>query len=254
MENASEQLLYKDETHQFIRLDTEEGNNSGVIQTNQYLIIDQGRGVLLDPGGVHLFSRVIAAVSRHISLADIDKIFFSHQDPDVSSGIALWMGVTPAQIYISSLWTRFLPHFGIVDSTRIVPIEETGRTLNLSSGQKLTFIPSHFLHSVGCYSLYDERSKILFSGDIGAAVFKDQQYNFVDDFEAHRPLIDQFHRRYMTSGAVLKKWVAMVSRLTIDYVAPQHGAVYRGEAVGKFLNYLESLSCGIDLMNELYTL
>ena len=99
---------------------TEQKYSKGVIQTMQYLIIDQGRGVLLDPGGVHLFSRVVAAVSRYISIDKIDHIFFSHQDPDVSSGIALWLGVTKAKVHISSLWTRFLPHFGIVDSYNFV--------------------------------------------------------------------------------------------------------------------------------------
>lgn len=254
MEDMSEQVLYEDETHKFIRLDTAEDSNDGAIQTNQYLIIDRGKGVLLDPGGVHLFSRVIAAVSRHISLSDIDRVFFSHQDPDVSSGIALWMGVTPAQIYISGLWTRFLPHFGIVDPSRMVSIEDAGGALDLPSGQKIVFIPSHFLHSVGCYSFYDTGSKILFTGDIGAAVFTGRPYYFVEDFEAHKPLIDGFHKRYMNSNAVLKKWVAMVSRYDIEYIAPQHGAVYRGEAVGKFLAYLDSLKCGTDFISELYTL
>jgi flavorubredoxin len=254
MDNDSEQVLYQDDTHKFIRLETNEDGQDSAIQTNQYLIIHRGKGILLDPGGVHLFSRVIASVSRHIALADIETVFFSHQDPDVSSGIALWMGVTPAKIYISGLWMRFLPHFGIVDSSRIVAIEETEGGIDLGSGQKLRFVPSHFLHSVGCYSLYDSRAKILFSGDIGAAVFEDRPYYFVDDFEAHKALIDGFHKRYMNSGAVLKKWVAMVSKFEIDFIAPQHGAVYRGEAVGKFLAYLDSLRCGTDFINELYTL
>lgn len=252
--DQSEQILYQDDTHRFIHLDTDEESGDNAIQTNQYLIIDRGRGTLLDPGGVHLFSRVIAAVSRHISLDAIDTVFFSHQDPDVSSGIALWMGVSPARIHISGLWTRFLPHFGIVDHTRITPIEELDGGITLPSGGRVRYIPSHFLHSAGCYSLYDETSRILFSGDIGAAVFKDRRYTFVDDFESHKPLMDEFHRRYMGGGAVLKKWVSLVSRYDIDMIAPQHGAIYRGEAVGAFLRYLESLTCGTDLIDELYAL
>ncbi len=254
MEDISEQILYEDDSHKFIRLDTDEESNSNAIQTNQYLIIDNGKGTLLDPGGVHLFSRVIASVSRHVSLDDIDTVFFSHQDPDVSSGIALWMGVTPARIYTSGLWTRFLPHFGVVDYSRITSIEEMGGVKALPSGNELHFIPSHFLHSVGCYSLYDVRSKILFSGDIGAAVFEGKPYHFVDDFDAHKPLIDDFHRRYMNSAGILKKWVSMVSKYDIALIAPQHGAVYRGDAVSDFLKYLETLKCGTDFIDELYKL
>jgi len=81
--------LYKDDTHAFIWLGADLKNKSGVVQTNQYLIIDKGRGILLDPGGVHLFARVVSVASRYISLDKIDSIFLSHQDQDVSSGIAL---------------------------------------------------------------------------------------------------------------------------------------------------------------------
>ncbi len=253
MENdAAEYILYKDEEHTFLRLETEEDNKEKAIQTNQYLIIDRGKGVLIDPGGVHLFSRVIAAVSRYISLDSIEKVFFSHQDPDVSSGIALWMGVTPAEIYISGLWTRFLPHFGIVDPRRIIPIEDLGGHISLPSGVVLDCIPSHFLHSVGCYALYDHRSRVLFTGDIGAAVFEGDPYYFVDDFSTHKPLVEGFHKRYMNSNSVLKKWVSLVSGYSIDYLAPQHGAVYRGKAVSEFLAYLDTLKCGTDFIDELY--
>lgn len=100
-------ILYEDNQHKFIWLGSESQYRKGAVQTMQYLIIDNGRGVLLDPGGVHLFSRVVTAVSRFISVDKIDTIFFSHQDPDVSSGIALWLGITNAKVYISELWVRF---------------------------------------------------------------------------------------------------------------------------------------------------
>lgn len=245
-------LLYSDENHKFIWLGADEGNHENVIQTNQYLIIRGGKGILLDPGGVHLFAKVISTVSKYISLENIQYIFFSHQDPDVSSGIALWMGVTPAKILISGLWTRFLAHFGIVDRSRIIPIEESGNKISLSAGGSLNMIPSHFLHSTGCYSLYDPQARILFSGDIGAAASENGQDYFVDDFDAHRKFIDGFHRRYMCSNAVLKKWVNMVRSYKIDYIVPQHGAMYRGASVGKFLDYLYNLQCGTDFIDELY--
>ena len=157
-------ILYEDENHKFIWLGGETKYRKGAVQTMQYLIIDNGRGILLDPGGVHLFSQVVTAVSRFISVDKIDIIFFSHQDPDVSSGIALWLGITQAQIYISSLWLRFMPHFGIVDVSRMTGIPDKGMSISLASGNKLRCVPSHFMHSPGQFSLFDERSRILFSG------------------------------------------------------------------------------------------
>lgn len=246
-------VLYEDDDHKFIWLGAGSRGGDGAIQTMQYLIIDRGRGVLLDPGGVHLFPHVIAAVSRFISIDKIDQIFFSHQDPDVSSGIALWLGVTSAKIYISGLWTRFLPHFGIVDGSRVIPIEQAGGALKLQSGAELAFVPSHYMHSPAAFSLYDRRARILFTGDIGAAIFPDgQDVLFVDDFGAHLKYIDGFHKRIIASNIVAKRWVDNVRRLDPSMIAPQHGAVYRGDSVKAFLDYLAGLRCGSDDLEALY--
>ncbi len=248
-------ILYEDDSHKFIWLGADPENREGVVQTNQYLIINSGRGVLLDPGGIHLFARVVAVASRYINLEKIDTIIFSHQDPDVSSGIALWLGVTPATVYTSSLWLRFLPHFGIIDTSRIIGIEDLHAPLKLSGGAELIFIPSHFLHSTGNYSVYDERSKILFTNDIGAAVFEaGEEYLFVENFQEHLKLMEGFHKRYMTSGKACGKWVGIVSKYPIEMIAPQHGAIFAGETVVQFLDWFKSLRCGIDDLDAIYGL
>ena len=149
-------VLFDDGDHRFIWLGADIHGKKGVVQTMQYLIIDKGRGTLLDPGGVHLFPRVVSAASRFISIDKIDTIFFSHQDPDVSSGIALWLGVTTAKIYIAELWIRFIPHFGIVDQSRIVSAESAGKSIRLASGAELLFVPTHYMHSPAAWSLFDK--------------------------------------------------------------------------------------------------
>ncbi len=246
-------ILFDDGEHKFIWLGTDPADRKGIVQTLQYLIVDKNRGWLLDPGGVHLFSQVVASASRYISLDRIEGIFFSHQDPDVSSGIALWLGVTSAKVYISSLWTRFIPHFGLVDQSRITAIEDSGKALTLGSGARLSFVPTHFMHSPGAWSLFDERAKILFSADVGAAVFPDgAETLFIDDFAAALPYTEGFHKRYMASNSVVRRWTDIVRRLDPQMIAPQHGGIYRGRAVGDFLTWLSSLRCGVDLLDELY--
>ena len=247
-------VLYEDADHKFIWLGCETKYRKGAVQTMQYLIIDKGRGILLDPGGVHLFSQVVTAVSRFISVDKIDIIFFSHQDPDVSSGIALWLGVTKAKVYISSLWMRFMPHFGIVDISRMNGIPDKGMSIPLPSGSQMRCVPSHFMHSPGQFSLFDERSRILFSGDIGAAVFEKEEDEtlFIDDFQQHIPLIEPFHIRYMASNKVVKRWVDTVRRLNPEIIAPQHGAVYTDTKVELFLNWLSQLQCGVDYIDRLF--
>ena len=252
-EDVNGRILFQDDGHQFIWLGADEVEETGVVQTNQYLIISNGRGTLVDPGGIHLFSRVIALVSRYIELDNIDNIFFSHQDPDVSSGIALWLGVTKAKVYISELWLRFIPHFGIVDQNRIIGIEGLGGRLKLAGNSELKLIPSHFLHSAGSYTFYDPVSKALFSHDIGAAVFPSgNQYLFVENFDEHLKLMEGFHKRYMASGKAAKKWISKLSGLDIRIIAPQHGAIFKDETVGQFLSWFSELKCGVDIIDEIY--
>ncbi|AEA33727.1 beta-lactamase domain protein [Hippea maritima DSM 10411] len=246
MENG--EILYDDGKHKFIwlgwgRLET------GLIQTNQYLIIDGNKGVLLDPGGIHIFPKVVANVTKYIDLDDIDVIFFSHQDPDVSSGIPMWLSVTNANVYISDLWVRFLPHFGITDFSRIKGIPDGGQRLG-----DLEVIPAHFMHSPGNHIVFDSKSKILFNADIGAAVFNEGgEYLFVDkdNFNAHTALMEGFHKRYIASSNACRYYVNKVRSLSPKMIAPQHGGVFRDEAVEMFLNWLGNLKCGTDIIDEL---
>lgn len=246
-------VLYDDGTHRYIWLGWEEHEEEGLVQVNQYLIENKGMGILLDPGGIHVFPRVVANTSRYIDLSRIQHIFFSHQDPDVSSGIALWLSCTPAKIHVSKLWVRFIPHYGIFDMTRIVPIEDNGGKIQLPSGDSLELIPAHFLHSVGNFHVYDPRSKILFTGDLGAAVFPPGgRYPFVKDFDSHVKLMEGFHKRYIASNSVCRRYMERVSRYDIEMIAPQHGAIFKRDHIKSFWDWLSGLRCGIDIINEIY--
>lgn len=50
-------ILYENEHHSFIWLGSETKYRKGAVQTMQYLIIDNGRGILLDPGRYIFFHK-----------------------------------------------------------------------------------------------------------------------------------------------------------------------------------------------------
>jgi flavorubredoxin len=115
----------------------------------------------------------------------------------------------------------------------------------------MKILPAHFLHSPGNFQVYDPISHILYSGDLGASIGTDLRV--VEDFDAHVRYMDGFHRRYMASNRALKAWAAMVRRLDIETIAPQHGALFRGKPmVERFISWCEGLPCGVDLIDELY--
>ncbi|HAT32419.1 MAG TPA: MBL fold metallo-hydrolase, partial [Janthinobacterium sp.] len=102
---------------------------------------------------------------------------------------------------------------------------------------------------------YDPLSGILFSGDMGASMMSgDMAREPVRDFDAHLEFMRPFHRRYMVSNKVCRYWVAMVRKVDPEWIVPQHGAPFKGKAmIARFLDWIESLDCGVDLMTaEMY--
>ena len=241
--------LYDSGEHKFVLLNESEPGEEEGIRSNQYLVKHGDDGVLLDPGGFGVMPSVLTELVRYIKTDNIRAIILSHQDPDIVGGLSTWLELTKAPVYVSNIWLRFLPHYGIANMTQFVGVPDAGMTCNIEPDFSLQLLPAHFLHSEGQINVYDPVSKILFTGDIGAAMLPtDLEYEFVDDFAAHLRYIEGFHRRYMVSNIAVRFWVEAVSKLEIKILAPQHGPVYRGQAVVDFLDWFRELQCGVDLM------
>ncbi|MFA6145700.1 MAG: MBL fold metallo-hydrolase [Sulfurimonas sp.] len=250
---SSETLLYDDGAHKCIMFALEdEEHQEYSLSVNQYLIIQNESAILIDPGCGAIFDELYDAISRHIDPSKIKYIFFSHQDPDVAGSISQWSIATTAQLVMSQLWVRFMGHYGLMDIGRIVALSDHGARIKFANNF-LQFIPAHFLHSPGNFSLYDSRSKILFSGDIGAAIASPQNLNKdVNDFAEHRPYLEGFHSRYMAGNRFCRAWVKCVRAYDISTIAPQHGSLFRGETVIKFLDWFEVLKGGWEQCEDLY--
>lgn len=215
-----------------------------IIDTNQYLIRTSNRCLLMDPGGVELFAPMLAAVLHHAPVEEITDLFASHQDPDIISSLGLWDQALPhARLHAPALWEGFLRHFGC-ESIEYVPIADNGGVIELDS-VNLQLIPAHYLHSSGNFNVYDPKAKILMSGDIGAALEEPEAPMFVEDFNAHTEKMRYFHQRWMPSNQAKRVWLDRVRKLDIDMLAPQHGRIFRGDDVKRFLDWFESLQVGI---------
>lgn len=241
--------LFHNSNHDFILLNESEPGEEDGVRSNQFLVIHDGNAALLDPGGWGVMPRVLAEMLRYIQPEQLKAIVLSHQDPDIVGGLGTWLELAESKVYVANTWMRFLPHYGQMDIRRFVGIPDAGAVIHPAPNFELELLPAHFLHSPGQLNAYDPVANILFTGDVGAAMLPPEiDTPFVDDFDAHIPFIEGFHRRYMASNRALQIWVAMVERLDVDLIAPQHGPVYRGQAVADFLAWLKELQCGIDLM------
>jgi len=248
-----EKVLYDNGVHKCVMFSfDDESHEDSFLSVNQYLIVQNGVGVLIDPGSEAIFDELYEAVSKHVDIENIKFIFFSHQDPDVSGSIAQWSISCNAKFIMSGLWVRFMSHYGFTEMSRIMALPDHGAKLNFGH-DALKFVPAHFLHSPGNFSLYDTKSKIVFSGDIGAAVVNSPEgYKRVSNFEEHKVHLLGFHKRYMGSNKLCRAWVSKIEELDVSMIAPQHGLVFEGEDCKLFLEWLKELECGSDLLDELY--
>ena len=194
------------------------------VQANQHMIVDGAGGMILDPGGHKVYSKVLSASKDILGRAKLETIFLSHQDPDIVAAVNGWLMTTDATAYVSTLWVRFVPHFGLAHlvESRLLGIPDEGMKLKVGSSHVIV-VPAHFLHSPGNFQIYDPVSKILHSGDLGASL--GHGYDEVRDFDAHVPFMDGFHKRYMAGQGALRTWANTVRTLDVEIIAPQHGAL-----------------------------
>ena len=238
------QSIYSDDKVEWLMFGRYEAKPDKIIDTNQYMVLANGRALLMDPGGIELFAPMLSSVLRHASVEQITDLFASHQDPDIISSLGLWDQALPhAKLHSPWLWEGFIRHFGM-HNIEYVAVKDEGGLIDLN-GYQLQMIPAHYLHSSGNFNVYDPNAKILMSGDIGAALESVNSPLFVEDFDEHIPKMKGFHQRWMPSNRAKQNWIDRVRQLDIQYMAPQHGRIFGGENVAKFLDWFEELEVGI---------
>lgn len=240
------EIIYESGDHKWILLGRDPQKKAQVIDTNEVIILSNGEAMMLDPGGIEIFPQVLSEMTKHVSLEQIKVIFASHQDPDIASSLAMWLDLIPGlKIYCPWLWTGFLSHFGMGVNFTLNSIPDEGMELKIGdNGHAVYAIPAHYCHSPGNYSIYDPKAKILFSGDIGAALVPTDYPIFVDEFATHIKYMEKFHLRWMPSSNHLRAWVRRIRAINPDMIVPQHGAIFTGHNVGKLLDWLENLEVG----------
>lgn len=231
-------------SYQWMVFGRDDNKPANIIDTNQYAVRVANRCLILDPGGAELFAPMLAAVLNHVPVEQITDLFASHQDPDVISSLGLWDQALPkAKLHAPALWEGFLRHYGC-EIIEYVPIADKGGVINLDAVE-LQIIPAHYLHSSANFHVYDPHAKILMSGDVGAALEIPGAPMFVDKFDAHIEKMRYFHQRWMPSNQAKRAWIERVRNLEIDILAPQHGRIFKGDDVKRFLDWFEALQVGV---------
>jgi serine/threonine-protein kinase len=209
--------------------------------------------LIIDPGSSKDFSVVQAKVSQTIgSIKNVSSIFINHQDPDVGSSVGLLLGrYTPKAYVLCTEDTWRLVHYYNIPRKRFVAMEKYPRGLKVPTGHKLVPVPSPFCHFVGAMMLYDPQNRVLFSGDLfGGLTDRDAKGLYAD--ESDWTGMRAFHQIYMPTNQALRHAIANIRALDppVEIIAPQHGRVIRGKYVQEFMDRLEQLPVGLDVIND----
>ena len=135
------QTIFTQSSHQWFMFGRDPEKPESIIDTNQYLVTTAHNALLMDPGGIEVFSGMLSSVVKQVPVDQITHIFASHQDPDIISSLGLWDQALPnATLHAPWLWESFIRHFGM-DAIQYHPIPDDGHTLTMD-GVHLQFVPA----------------------------------------------------------------------------------------------------------------
>jgi len=217
------------------------------LHCNPYLLLDGDETILIDPGSIPDFPKIMRKVIDVVDPASISHIIAQHQDPDVCGNLAVVEDVIERpdlRIVAHQHTIRLIRHIGL--HSEFYPVDDADYKLTLNSGRVLEFMFTPFLHSPGAIVTYDSKSKSLFTSDIFGAINRDDWSLFASgDFCAS---MAPFHQAYMANNRILKKCLnRMQQRWDIERILPQHGSILEGDDIITAFEFLKALPCGDDL-------
>ncbi len=209
--------------------------------------------LLIDPGSSSDFAQVSTKVTSLIGGLDrLSAVFINHQDPDVGSSASIISAryAPKAGILCSEDTWRLIVHQNLPRG-RFIATEKFSHGLNVPTGHRLLPVPSPFCHFRGAVMLYDPQTRVLFTGDLFGGVTDVNAQGLWAD-ESDWTGIRAFHQIYMPVNLALQRVVAVIRKLepAVEIIAPQHGRLIRGPLIQTFLDRMEKLPVGLDIMDE----
>ncbi len=210
--------------------------------------------MIMDPGTKMDLEMIVDALKELAGgVENLDIIFLSHQDPDVSANVAALLSLAPKALVISSVDTlRLIKMYG-VEEKKLKGVEPVSRRIITlkKTGHKIQFVPAYFCHFRGSMMFFDLESRILYSGDFLAGFNSRKGEGVYANSDSWKG-ISLFHQIYMPTRGALQETVARITLLNPmpEIIAPQHGDVIKGELVFEFLNKISRLEVGLDLMRK----
>jgi len=226
-----------------------------LLKRNIYLRAFSGNektiNLLIDPGPPVDFQILSSKTAQVIgNLSAVNFAFVNHQDPDVIGNAPHLLMLNKDLLFMMTEDTwRLVQYYGIPKANYRAVERFTDLTTVLVTGHTLRFIPTPFCHFRGACMLYDQETRILFSGDLFGGIAASGLFATAANWAG----IKAFHELYMPGNDALRRAVKRIRQLTPPpaIIAPQHGGIITGELIELFLGKMEDLRVGLDIIGNL---
>jgi anaerobic nitric oxide reductase flavorubredoxin len=183
--------------------------------------------------------------SINIDVKDINYLILNHLEPDHTGFTTMLKSIAPdIEIITTQKGAALVKSFFSIDNN--VQIVKTDDELDLGQGKKLTFVEIPNVHWPETMATYENKSKILFSGDAFGSfgVHKGCIFDNETPAEIKAYWEEEMLRYYaniisMFSTSVIKA-IKSLSNYEIKMIAPSHGLVWREKpevVIKKYLRY-----------------
>ena len=249
--------------------DTESG-----LHCNPYLIVDNDEAVVIDGGSRPDFATVMMNIMETgIDPQKIKALIYQHYDPDLCGSIPNFEDIIDRKdlkIISDAENLMFIRHYGV--ASRLISLSKLKFEYRFSSGRKIYFTKTPYVHAAGSFVTFDAKTRVLFTSDLFGSYGKnwelylrltDACLQCQDEGSCARNLpecpmvgIRYFHKKLMTSTRALRHALETISKIPFEIIAPQHGSVINDKKTIQFVFwFLASLEkVGIDRnINEDYT-
>lgn len=235
------------------------------LHCNPYLIIDGDEAVVIDGGSRPDFPTVMMKIlETGLNPGKISALICDHYDPDLCGSIPNFeemIGRPDLKLISTAFSHTFIRHYG--SKSAFTSISQLDYRYSFKSGRTLEFITTPYCHSQGSFVIFDQKTKILFSGDLFGTYDKNWQLfmAFPEGCAGGEPCNIcsengiqcrikghvNFHKMLMPSTRALHYALDKLKGLPFEMVASQHGSILDRRSALILLNKLmQTTDIGID--------
>lgn len=219
-------------------------DEKAAFHCNPYLLLDGDEAIVFDPGSVLDYPKVASKIFSVVDPQQISHIILHHQDPDLGACVPLLEDLIPnkeLKIVTHSRASVLICYYGV--KSEFYNVDKHQYSLDLKSGRKLKFLVTPFCHFPAAVVTYDEKEKLLFSGDVFGAISIDWNLFAKEGYESQ---MKAFHVGYMASNKHLTAVMDKFKKLDLNMIFPQHGSIIKDQMIPRCIETLKRLNCGID--------